>query len=103
MIKCRFQGLREIRIDLSCNDDLEMITKYIMAGYIIHNILIDITDTFWEDFNSVTPEDTNTVGLEFDTGSQEEEADVQLTAREEGPYFREKVKEYVLKARGIPF
>ena len=104
MVKGRFQGLREIRIHISNEKDLEEAIKFIYCGYILQNILLDMTDDFWDKIDDV--EGTLQLAREYSTGEQadERETDLSLTSdltlTASGPQFREFVKEAVLRHNG---
>lgn len=101
MVKCRLQGMREVRIRISCRDDMVRVTKFLLAGYVIHNICLDLTDTFWESFQSETS--IRRASEAYDTGSQDQENEVSSSQRDGGALFREHVKEKVLLANGYAF
>ena len=102
MVKVRFQGLREVRLRLDEDEDMEEIVQFICAGYVMHNILLDLTDTFWDNYDSGSNSSISTAGLEFDSNCGVEE-DTLLSEKDGGTEFRERFKEYVLRAHNIPF
>lgn len=101
MVKCRFQGLRELRFRLNDKKDAVRLNLFVLSGYVLHNILVDLTDDFWEMFGSSSSVESCTGP--YDTGDQGNEPEVDITTAEGGALFREQVKEAVLRAKGYSF
>lgn len=101
MVKGRFQGMREIRIVIKKDEDILEIIKLIVSTYVVHNLLVEMLDNFWEVAQEDGFDTPASLGHIYDTGSQEYEDDVSLTASQRGTLFRERVKTAVLQARGM--
>lgn len=91
-VKGRFQGLREVRLNLNRLQDCYSIVKYITAGYVLHNMLLEMSDNWSRPYVEPVSSVVNVEEGEWE--GAEEDGDGTAAA------FREAVKCQVLRHDG---
>lgn len=76
MVKCSFHGLRVLRFCLTEKEDVVWMNLFVLSGYILHNILIDLTGDFWKMFGSKSSVECY---HKNDSGDQANEPDVNIS------------------------